>query len=135
MLKVIFDTNVYISAILTDGNCRKLLDFARRGRFNLLISESIVEEIERVVRIKLALSEFETEIIIVGIKNITTFVSPDFMLSVINDKPDNRILECALAGKADYIISGDKEHLLSLSEFRGIKILSPADFLKVVIGG
>ena len=135
MLKVVFDTNVYISAILTDGDCRKLLDFARRGRFNLLISESIVEEIERVVRVKLALSEFETEIIIVGIKNITTFVSPDFMLSVINDKPDNRILECALAGKADYIISGDKEHLLSLSEFRGIKILSPADFLKVVIGG
>jgi putative PIN family toxin of toxin-antitoxin system len=135
MLKVVFDTNIYISAILTDGNCRKLLDFARRGKFDLLISESIVEEIERVIRVKLVLSEFETEIIIVGIKNITTFVSPDFTLSVLNDKPDNRLLECALAGKADYIISGDKEHLLPLSKFRGIKILSPADFLKVVIGG
>jgi len=85
MFKVVFDTNVYISAILTSGTPRKIL------------------------------------------------VSPSFTLSVVErDKSDDRILECALEAKGDYIISGDS-HLLSLKEYQGIKILSPAEFLKLFL--
>ena len=60
-----------------------------------------------------------------------TLVIPHQTLSVVKkDEDDNRILECGVEGKAQYIISGDKRHLLSLKQYQGIKILSPANFLK-----
>ena len=59
-------------------------------------------------------------------------VSPTETVNGIKHGPDNRILECALAGKADYIVSGDKKHLLPLSEFEGIKIITASQLLKVV---
>ncbi len=61
----------------------------------------------------------------------TVLVSPDFQLNVIeNDPEDNRVLECALEGGVQYIVSGD-EHLLALEEFQGIIIVSPAEFVKL----
>jgi len=64
---------------------------------------------------------------------ISAIVIPRQTLSVINkDRDDNRILECAVESKAQYIISGDKRHLLPLKEHQGIKILLPAEFLKTI---
>ena len=58
---------------------------------------------------------------------------PKRKVTIIKYKDDdNRILECALEGKAQYIISGDRKHLLPLKEYQGTKILSPADFLKLL---
>jgi len=133
MLKVVFDTNVYISAILTSGTPRKILNLEREGKFNLFISEPVLLEVERVLRLKVKLDSFKISIILDSIRDISIFVSPSFTLSVVErDKSDDRILECALEAKADYIISGDS-HLLSLKEYQGIKILSPAEFLKLFL--
>jgi len=130
-VRVVFDTNIYISAILTPGKAREVLELARKREIQLLISEAILAEIERILRIKIQRSDFEIALILKGIRSISTFVSPFLKLSIIKeDEPDNRILECALEGKAQYIISGDKRHLLPLKEFRGIKILNPTEFLK-----
>jgi putative PIN family toxin of toxin-antitoxin system len=133
MLKVVFDTNVYISAILTSGTPRKILNLAREGKFNLFISEPVLLEVERVLRLKVKLDSFKISIILDSIRDISIFVSPSFTLSVVErDKSDDRILECALEAKADYIISGDS-YLLSLKEYQGIKTLSPAEFLKLFL--
>jgi putative PIN family toxin of toxin-antitoxin system len=133
MLKVVFDTNVYISAILTSGTPRKILNLAREEKFNLFISEPVLLEVERVLRLKVKLDSFKISIILDSIRDISIFVSPSFTLSVVErDKSDDRILECALEAKADYIISGDS-HLLSLKEYQGIKILSPVEFLKLFL--
>ena len=60
-------------------------------------------------------------------------IKPERRISIIKqDEDDNRILECAIEGKAEYIISGDEHHLLPLNEYQGIKILSPAEFLKLL---
>ncbi|RLE06552.1 hypothetical protein DRZ78_04515, partial [Candidatus Aerophobetes bacterium] len=60
-------------------------------------------------------------------------VQPKTKISAIKQKEDdNRILECGVEGKAQYIISGDKRHLLPLKEYQGIKIISPAQFLKII---
>jgi len=62
----------------------------------------------------------------------TTLITPAVTLSVITeDEPDNRVLECAAEGQADYIISGDEHHLQPLREYEGIPILSPTQFLEL----
>jgi len=89
-------------------------------------------EIERILRVKLKRPQFEVFVILEAIREISIFVSPTQRILVIReDDADNRILECAIEGKAKYIISGDKHHLLPIKQCRGIKILSPKDFLEI----
>jgi len=65
-------------------------------------------------------------------RNNSEKVIPSLRLTVIKeDEPDNRILECAVEGKCDYIISGDEHHILPLREYKGIKILRAAEFLNL----
>ncbi|MCP2604204.1 putative toxin-antitoxin system toxin component, PIN family [Candidatus Aminicenantes bacterium AC-708-M15] len=129
MTKIVLDTNVYISGILFKGKPREILNLARMGKVEILISEKIINEIERVLRLKFKRTTFEIFLILTGIRNITTFVSPILKISEIkNDEPDNRVLECAIEGKANYIISGDK-HLLSLKKYKEIEILNAGEFL------
>ena len=71
MLKTVLDTNVYISAILTPGKSREILELARGGNITPLISEAILLEIERILRIKLKRSQFEVFIILEAIRKIS----------------------------------------------------------------
>lgn len=130
MRRVVCDTNVYISAILTPGKSREILELAGKGEIELVVSQPILLEIERILRLKLQRTNFEVVFILEAIRGITILVSPASRLSVIKeDETDNRVLECAVVREVDYIVSGDKQHILPLKEFRGIKIVSPAEFL------
>jgi putative PIN family toxin of toxin-antitoxin system len=131
MIKVVVDTNVYISAILFGGNSEEIRKLAREGKIELLISENIIAEIAGVLKRKFNWSDWQISEVIKDIKSITTLITPILTLSAIKkDEPDNRVLECAIEGKAEYIISGDVHHLQPLKEYQGIKILSPAQFLE-----
>ncbi len=131
-MKVVLDTNVFISAILTRGNPRKILEFARKDTsLTLFISEFILWEIERILKRKIGMEDFQILTILDSIRDIAVFVSPNIVLSVIErDDSDNRILECAIEAKAEYIVSGD-DHLLLLKEYNGIKILTPSQFINI----
>ncbi len=131
MFKVVFDTNVLISAILFGGSPRKCLELVIEGEIELYLSKEIIREVEGVLsREKFNITEENLRYIISSLDSIAKFVSPKTKLDVIKKDPqDNKILECAIESEADFIISGDT-HLLELSEFRKIKILKPADFLK-----
>lgn len=130
-VKVVLDTNVYISAILFGRKPEEIRKLSQEGKIELLVSEAIIAEVAEVLRRKFGWESWQISQIINEIRETTTLVIPNQTLSVIKkDEGDNRVLECAVEGKAQYIISGDKSHLLPLKEYQGIKILSPDQFLR-----
>jgi len=132
-LKVAFDTNIFISAIIFGGNPRQCLELARSGKFGLFSSRSILLELAIKLREKFHWREDDVKDIIEGLSAFTKIVSPVKKINLIKEDPkDNQILECARETKANYIVSGDKKHLLSLGKFQDIPIISAKQFLDIL---
>lgn len=131
MIRVVLDTNIYISAILFGGNPEVIIDLAKKGEIEVIISEFIIGEIAEILRRKFGWENWQILEVIDELREFTILVIPKERVSIISEDPiDNRILECALEGKASYIVSGDNRHLLPLREFKRIKIISVSDFLE-----
>jgi len=133
MKRVVCDTNIYISAfIFPGGRADQVLELARQGFIELYISHFILGEFRRVLREKFGLGESRIEELVERIKQIATIVQPRITISVIREKEDdNRILECAVAAQAHYLVTGDTKHIQPLQEYQGIKICSPTEFLQM----
>ena len=130
-MRVVLDTNAVISALLFSGVSSRLVSLWQNGSITPLLSREIVDEYLRVLSYpKFELSEEEIkELIQEEILPFAEVIKPKRRLRVIRRDPsDNKFLECAVAGKASVIISGDKD-LLSLGSFRRIRVQSPAQFL------
>jgi uncharacterized protein len=130
-VRVVLDTNAVISALLFSGVSSKLVSLWQNGLITPLLSREILDEYLRVLSYpKFELSEKEIkELIQEEILPYAEVVKPKRRLRVIQRDPaDNKFLECAVAGKAGVIISGDKD-LLSLGRYRRVRIQSPAQFL------
>ncbi len=129
MLKVVLDTNVLISAILFGGKPRQILEKAIRGEIRLCLSDPILEEIKGVLqRSKFDYSPEMIQFILTELMGIAHFVNPSETIDVVlEDRDDNRILECAVEAGANYIITGDS-HLLKLSKYLNIEVLNAAAF-------
>ena len=137
-MRVVLDTNIYISALISDkGNPAAIINSWLSGQFDILISQPISDELLRVTsyeriqnkyrKVKEARLEFAELIAKQGV-----WIEPVKKLSVVTrDESDNIYVECAVEGVAQYIVSGD-EHLLALSEFQGIIVLSPASFVTLL---
>jgi putative PIN family toxin of toxin-antitoxin system len=129
--KVVFDTNIFISAIVFGGNPRACLEMARGGKIRLFTSRSLLLELVKNLRDKFEWTEPEVKEVILGISKFTEIIEPKIKVDLIKKDPtDNRVLEVARETKADFIISGDKRHILPLKKFEKTKIISAADFLK-----
>ena len=132
MLSATADTNIYISALNFErGNPREFLRLAAAGGFSLAISDAILQEIGKVLRREpFGWPEDEIEKAQGRLARITRHVTPERQIDAVKPDPsDNRIIECAVAAKSDYLVSGDK-HLLRLGTFEGIPIIKVADFLQ-----
>jgi putative PIN family toxin of toxin-antitoxin system len=128
-VKVVLDTNVYISAFVFGGRPREILRRAIWGQVALFISRSILDEIETVLVEKFRWAADRVALTVETIETLATMTQPSERIHQIKEDPDDdRILECAIAVKAEAIVSGDN-HLRQLGDFRGIPILSPAEFL------
>lgn len=130
--RVVLDTNVIISAIISGGKPRQILQKIIDGYLVLVLSREILQEIRGVLsRPKIGYSASASEMVLWGLINIAEIVDyqGERIKIILDDLPDNRILECALAGRVDYIISGDN-HLLSLGCYKKITIMNPSSFLK-----
>jgi putative PIN family toxin of toxin-antitoxin system len=133
-LKITLDTNVIISALFWNGFPNAILRKCIRGEVELILSEEILEEVEEVLRkekkfmmTEKAIVEQKEELL-----KIAKLVIPAKKLNVIKeDLKDNKILECGVAGKVDFIVSGDK-HLLKIKEFGGIKIVTAREIVEIV---
>lgn len=130
LCRAVFDTNIIVSANLTRGICYRLFYLAVFGIVNLVVSEKLLKEYQKVLkRPRFHNTPEEVNSYICLIKQASTIVTPSRKIKKILDDPDNRVLECAVAGKADYIVTGNKKHF-SFPQFEDVKITSPAEFSK-----
>lgn len=131
MLKVVLDTNTYISGILFKGAPRQIMELIIEGKIQSFFSEEIIQEVQTVLsRNKFRLTDDNVHFIISEIESVSHVVFPSINLQVIDKDPDdNKILECAIEADADAIISGDN-HLLELNRFQDIEIVKASDFIK-----
>lgn len=131
MLKVTPDTNTLVSAVISKGNEFELLRLAHISKIKLILSLQILKEFKDVIsRKKFGFSNEQINRILKSIVNISAIIMPSNRIDLIKEDPaDNKILECAESGKADYIVSGDY-HLLKLKEYKEIKIVKTSEFLK-----
>jgi putative PIN family toxin of toxin-antitoxin system len=131
-IKIVPDTNVYLSAIIFGGNPRKVLKLVRDRKIIAYTSTSILLEVAEKLNQKFHWNEEKVSMTIKVLSKITEVIIPTIELNVVKKDPDdNKIIECALKAEAKYIISGDK-HLLEIKEFQGINILTPGDFLGLI---
>lgn len=129
MTRVVLDTNVYISALMFGGLPGSLLDLALLQSFVLVISPALLDELDEKLRLKFDVSTEDTATIRAKLEINAEIVRPDIVLDVIEDDPDdNRVLECAVKGSADYIVTGDR-HLLKLGSYEAISIVTVRQFL------
>jgi len=131
-LRIVLDTNVIISGILFGGIPRSILDMLISGKHDFFLSMAIIEEIREVLnRPKFGFDNGNALMVVEELHSLCTIVKPVKSINFIIDDPDdNKILECAVAAKAEIIISGDS-HLLSVGSYKGIKILSPRQFISI----
>lgn len=130
MRRVVFDTNIYISAFITPGG-RGEAAFLRavKGELELFTSVPILTELARKLREKFRWDDEHVTAAIRHVAGAARVVKPTERLTVLADEPDNRILECAREAKAELIVTGDR-HLLTLGEYEGIGIVTLAEFLE-----
>lgn len=128
-MKVVFDTNIYVSAfIFPGGRAETAIQRALLGEVTLMISRDILREVLDVLARKFSHDPEELARVAVFLDDLAETVAPRRRLHVLDDEPDNRILECAIAAKADAIVTGDRA-MLRLGAYRGIRIIPLAAFL------
>ena len=132
-MRVVVDTNVIVSALVFGGLPRRVFEAAESGRCELYYSAEIESETRRVLRDKFGWDEDRLGRYLPELWRLGERVTPQRRVNAIKEDPDdNRILECALAARADMIVSGDG-HLLRLTAFEGIAILTPREFLSALL--
>lgn len=140
-MRVVLDTNIIVSAFLVAlGTPARIVAAWRAQRFELVVSPALLAEYEAALnydrvrrRHGLSPEQIAREVQVIG--EVALVVEPTNVLAVIADDPDDdHVLACAVAGEADYIVSGDP-HILALREYQGIRVLSPRAFVAVLEGG
>ena len=128
-MRVVFDTNIFVSAlVLPGGRAAEALARIVEGRDLLLLSKPILDELLGVLARKFSRDREELARVAVWLEELAEWVRPTRRVTVAEDEADNRILECASAGRADAIVTGDQA-LLRLRSFEGIAILALRDYL------
>ena len=136
-MKVTVDTNVLISATFWYGDSNIIIKLIENKEIVLILSEEVIEEYANVLKyneIQNKIKDKNLEMLhsLQKIISISTIIEPKNKLKIIKEDPDdNKILECAIEGKVDYIITQDN-HLLKLKEFKGIKIITPKEFSEYI---
>ncbi len=129
-MKIVLDTNVFISGIFFSGPPSKILQAWRDSKIQILLSEEILIEYQRVGE------ELSVQFPAVNIEQIIklltvygeVFETNDISVTKCEDPDDNKFIECAIASNSKIIVSGDK-HLLKISGYQGISVLKPRDFM------
>jgi hypothetical protein len=132
LLRIVLDTSVYISAALSpNGSSGRVWRCARERRFQLITSPFIINETGRVLRRLKKENERAITQRLKEIAHLAEIVQPTTSLQVVRDPNDDPIVECAVDGKADMIVSLDKD-LLTLKVYSNIPILHVVDLLHIL---
>lgn len=129
-MRVVLDTNVIISALNFTGNEQLVLELALRGRFELFLSPLILDEVAGVLTRKFGWAEERSSQAIRILSDTATIVDPPQLTEAIEGgHPDNQVLDCAVFASANYLITGDRRHLLPMGEYQGSRIVNASRFL------
>jgi len=133
MLRAVLDTNTFVSAVIAKGNESELLLAAHRGDFKIVTSLEILKEFKGVIsRPKFSFSKEQIQNVLLHIIEAAEIVQPNIRLDIVKEDPDdNKVIECAVFSKADFIVSGDK-HLLKLKKVNGITVIKSAELLNKI---
>jgi len=131
--RIVLDSNVIVSGLAWSGPPAQIVDAALDGQLELLTSHSLLGELRRFLAYpKLAKVIGEGGRLADLVESCSVIVEPTIAIAAVSDESDNRILEAAIEGAADHIVSGDA-HLLVLGSFRGIPIVEPSQFVRGVL--
>jgi len=129
-MRVVVDTNVFISGLFWGGRPRRVMDLAAAGRFQALTSVELLLELENVLTEDFGVPQEQVDRVLRDVLSYAEMIVPGEEISVpVRDADDVKVIACAIAGGADCIITGDRD-LLSLGDIRGITVFTPAQFLQ-----
>lgn len=128
-MKVVFDTNVLLSAFLTDGICARILRRARGKAFSFILCAPVLSETKRLLKHKFRLSDKEVDLFASILTEAAdeTYLPTGTVSGVCRDPDDDIILACAAETKSDFLVTGDND-LLVLESYRGTRIIGPRNF-------
>jgi len=128
-VRAVFDTNIYVSAFaIPGGRAAAALLKAVEGEVRLVISKPIIHELLDVLARKFGRDAEELARVAVFLAELAEVVQPRRKIEMLSDDTDNRILECAIAGRAEVIVTGDRA-MLELGEYQGVGIMTLREFL------
>lgn len=133
-MKITTDTNVLISSTFLEGASDKIMQKVENKEVELILSRGLINEFTRVldydeIKDKIKDKNLEVRRSVEKVVSISTIVEPTQKFDVVKeDLDDNKVIDCAVEGNVDYIITQDN-HLLKIKEFKGIKIVKPEEFL------
>ena len=130
MISATVDSNTYISALQFAGVGARLIGMAKARQLRIDTTDAILNETIGVLRDKFEWEGYRLHFARLEPLRIANRVEPKQTLSVTDDPDDNRILECAVAARSDFILTRDKD-LLRIGEYQGIKVVKPDDFLGI----
>ena len=135
-MRAVLDANIVVGFLLTKGHITSsIFEYWEHKTFTLLVSDEIVQEfsdvLDRLIK-KDLIRTADAKNLLRKINRNAKKIKIRSKLKVSLDKKDDRYIECAKDGKADYIVSRDKKHLLNLVKFRGTKIITPGEFLEIL---
>lgn len=134
---MVLDTNIWVSAMVWGGSPASIIKAAEDNRIDIVVSEEIVREIGRTLAYPRLREVYECvnvkrEELIEAVLRIAIIVEVKAEVDVIHEgSADNKFLECALDGNADYVVSGD-EHLLRIKHYGRMQVISVRQFLKLL---
>ena len=137
-MKIICDVNVLVSSTYWTGESNKILEMVDEGKISNITSHEIMADYVEACNDEDLMDKIERKELfplrtVEKITSMSILVHPKEKLEIVKDDPDDdKIIEAAVEGNCDYIVSKDKKHLLVMNEFRGIKIISPKEFLDLI---
>jgi uncharacterized protein len=136
-MRVVLDTNVLVSAaLIAGGQEARILRAWRAGTFDLVVSPAILEEIGRVltearIRRRRWMTDDEVAMLLEGLAQESVLVPGGARIQVSRDPTDDKFLAAAIEGRADYVVTGDRD-LLDLETYRGVRMIRPGLFAQVL---
>ena len=131
-MRVVFDTNIFISAFaIPAGNVEEVYLHTIQGTFELITTVAILTDTVEILQAKFDWSDDKVEQLVKTISRTATVLKTRPHLHVLQDERDNRILECAMAAHADYLVTGDR-HLLALRRYKSTLLMPLAEFLALL---
>ncbi|MBI3535819.1 MAG: putative toxin-antitoxin system toxin component, PIN family [Deltaproteobacteria bacterium] len=133
MLKVCLDTNILISGVLFAGKPAEIVSLAFNKKFELILSQIILNELEKNLLHKFDYSYRNTKKLVNRLLQISDLYEPTGQVNVIvGNRGDNLVLETAVIGGAKYLVTGDHKDLLPLKFYRNVRIIEAWYFLEVI---